>query len=80
MLVLFDLKLIILERIVIIAFVMAWLVGFLGVLFGLVWCWFFLVGFFELKAGKTKVCQTASHRACFIQGGTDFIAFEDFWA
>lgn len=77
MLVLFDLKLIILERIVIIAFVMAWLVGFF---FGLVWCWFFLVGFFELKAGKTKVCQTASHRACFIQGGTDFIAFEDFWA
>lgn len=59
-----------------ISFVMDWDVWvFLEV--GLVWVFF--VGFFELKAERTKVCQTASHRACVIQDGTDFIAFEDFW-
>lgn len=47
--------------------------GCLGFFFG----WGF---FLRLKAGKTKVCQIASHRACFIQGVTNFIAFENFWA
>lgn len=56
---------------------MAWVVWvFVG--FSLVWDFF--IEFFELKGGRTNVCQTASHRACFIQGGTNFIAFEDFWA
>lgn len=34
----------------------------------------------RLKAGKTKVCQFASHRACFVQGVTNFTAFENSWA
>ena len=34
--------------------------------------------FFRLKVGKTMICQTTSHRACFIQGVTNCVAFEHF--